>query len=145
MLTQEQAAQAVKEGQIAQVKIAIDCGLENFTANDVLKYSLGEGNYDMAQMAVDRGADVNLEFEHLPIWAVGLQEEQALDFLIQNGANVEAQDGMPMFVANAIEDNPKMKQMLLAAGADPKRLPDFDAFIEAIRQEYERQKAKQGK
>lgn len=128
-ITQEQAAQAIRNGDIGLVETAIRDGLEGFAANDVLKYSLCESNYDIAQMAVNNGANVDVDYGHLLPWAVGIQDEQAVAFLIKNGINInEAMAGI-MFRLISIDLNPKIKQMLLDAGANFEESEEFQQQI----------------
>jgi ankyrin repeat protein len=125
-LEAEQLLEAVKAGDVAAVRAALDSGI-NPDVGDIysgfaLSYAAGAGNLEIMRLLLDRGATVNITTDegYTPLMEATVnQQTVAVQLLLEARAepNIVAAGQTPLAVAVML-NNLELAQLLLAGGAD---------------------------
>ncbi|CAO3673861.1 unnamed protein product [Rhizopus stolonifer] len=107
-------------------------------SQDNLWVAAGDGQLDRVKELIESGMDVNDhdQFGYTAMHAaVSYNQPEIVKYLIDKGANVNVEDfekDTPLFVAETVE----MAEILLAQGADPKRVNEegFTAAATAMQE-----------
>ena len=111
---------AIKKGDINQVKSVIDKGVDIKTKNSALERALTYDHLDIAQLLLDRGADINTRYGQGQTLLMYISTYKEAQFAIDKGAEINARDdnGNTALMDAAHSGHADVVRLLLDKGAD---------------------------